>query len=118
MSAFFTNPTLLNGAAAVPYSNQIENPNPAAGTNNYYTQDGYGGGSYVNCSDPTAPGVFAVNQQLVRHGVHKPNCAADHYYLVNNYNLYWNQTQRQSGHARPQLSSPCRRKASRPSPTS
>ncbi len=90
--AFFTNPTLLNGAAAVPYSNQIENPNPAAGTNNYYTQDGYGGGSYVNCSDPTAPGVFAVNQQLVRHRVHKPNCAPDHYYLVNNYNLYWNQT--------------------------
>jgi phospholipase C len=95
--AFFTNPTLLNGVPAVPYSNQIETPNPAAGTNNYYTQDGYGGGSYVNCSDPTASGVFAVNQQLDRHGVHKPNCAPDHYYLVNNYNLYWNQTSANPG---------------------
>src|SRR6202790_3968839 len=27
------------------------------------TQDGYGGGSYVNCSDPNAPGVASVNEQ-------------------------------------------------------
>ena len=25
---------------------EIENPNPAAGTNNWYTEDGYGGGGY------------------------------------------------------------------------
>jgi hypothetical protein len=37
---------------AVPFSNQIENPDPVSGTNNYYTQDGYRGGSYVNCSAP------------------------------------------------------------------
>jgi acid phosphatase len=90
-AAFFTN-TNLNGTAAVPFSNQIENPDPVAGTNNYYTQDGYSGGSYVNCSDPTAPGVASVNEQLIRHGVSGRNCAADHYYLVNNYNMYWNQT--------------------------
>ena len=46
---------------------EIENPNPQPGTNNFYTQDGYGGGSgspaatapkanygggsYSNCSD-------------------------------------------------------------------
>jgi phospholipase C len=90
-AAFFTN-TNLNGQAAVPFSNQIENPDPVEGTNNYYTQDGYGGGSYVNCSDPTAPGVAAVTQELLRHGVHKTNCAPGHYYLVNNYNMYWNQT--------------------------
>jgi phospholipase C len=87
-AAFFTN---LDGSAGVPYANQIENPNPVAGTNNYYTQDGYSGGSYVNCSDPKAPGVQAVLNELQRQGVTKPNCEAGHYYLVNNYNLYWNQ---------------------------
>jgi acid phosphatase len=90
--AFFTNPTTLDGTAATPYSNQIENPDPVAGTNNYYTQDGYGGGSYVNCSDPSAPGVASVNEQLFRHGVSNNNCAPSHYYLVNNYNMFWNQT--------------------------
>jgi phospholipase C len=90
-AAFFTS-TSLDGTPAVPFSNQIENPDPVAGTNNYYTQDGYSGGSYVNCSDPTAPGVAAVNEQLSRHGVHKPNCAPGHYYLLNNYNMFWDQT--------------------------
>jgi phospholipase C len=90
--AFFTDPLKLNGIPAVPYDNQIENPNPAPGSNNYYTQDGYSGGSYVNCSDPSAPGVASVNEQLYRHDVHSNNCAAGHYYLVNNYNMYWNQT--------------------------
>lgn len=90
--AYFTNPDKLDGSAAVPYSNQIENPDPAPDTNNYYIQDGYSGGSYVNCSDPSQPGVASVNQQLKQHGVHRTNCAPDHYYLVNNYNLYWNQT--------------------------
>jgi acid phosphatase len=91
-AAFFTNPDSLNGAAAVPFSNQIENPDPVAGTNNYYTQDGYGGGSYVNCSDPSAAGVASINEQLYRHGVSNNNCASGHYYLVNNYNMFWNQT--------------------------
>jgi len=91
-AAFFTNPDKLDGSAAVPYANQIENPDPVTGTNNYYTQDGYSGGSYVNCSDPTAPGVAAVNEQLYKSGVHYNNCAPNHYYLVNNYNLYWNQS--------------------------
>lgn len=89
--AFFTNPDTLDGTAAVPYANQIENPDPVPGTNNYYTQDGYSGGSYVNCSDLSAPGVASVMSQLRKGGVHKANCAPDHYYLLNNYNLYWNQ---------------------------
>ncbi len=89
-AAFFTN-TNLNGTAAVPFSNQIENPDPVAGTNNYYTQDGYSGGSYVNCSDSRAPGVAAVNALVLRTGSSN-NCAPNHYYLVNNYNMYWNQT--------------------------
>jgi len=89
--AYFTDPTSLDGTAAIPYANQIENPDPVPGTNNYYTQDGYSGGSYVNCSDLSAPGVASVMSQLRARGVHQSNCAPGHYYLVNNYNLYWNQ---------------------------
>ena len=43
---------------------EIENPNPLPGTNNWYTEDGYGGGSYgqpsygggtyTNCADTVA----------------------------------------------------------------
>lgn len=93
-AAFFTN-TNLNGEPAVPFSNQIENPDPVPGTNNYYTQDGYSGGSYVNCADIRAPGVASIIEQLNRQGVTNPNCARGHYYLVNNYNMYWNQTSSQ-----------------------
>lgn len=90
-AAFFTN-TNLDGTAAVPFSNQIENPNPVAHTNNYYAQDGYSGGSYVDCADRNAPGVAAVMEELHHQGVHDGNCEAGHYYLVNNYNLFWDQT--------------------------
>jgi phospholipase C len=91
-AAFFTNPDRPDGSPAVPFANQIENPDPVPGTNNYYKQDGYAGGSYVNCSDPSAPGVAAITEQLLKNGVHEKNCAPNHYYLVNNYNMYWNQT--------------------------
>jgi phospholipase C len=97
-----TNPgTPLNGATAA--LQEIENPDPQQGTNNYYTQDGYGGGSgapnaappkanygggsYVNCSDATQPGVPAVLNYLGAKAINvKPNCDAGHYYLLNNYN--------------------------------
>jgi phospholipase C len=91
-AAYFTDPNKLDGTAATPWSNQIENPDPVAGTNNYYTQDGYGGGSYVNCADAAQPGVAAVNREIKRQGVKNGNCEENHYYLVNNYNMYWNQT--------------------------
>ena len=82
---------------------EIENPNPQPSTNNFYTQDGYGGGSgsptatapsanygggsYSNCSDFTQPGVPAVLSYLssLKPKVN-PNCEAGHYYLLNNYN--------------------------------
>jgi phospholipase C len=90
-AAFFTN-TNLDRTAAVPFGNQIENPDPVARTNNYYTQDGYGGGSYVNCADPSAPGTAAVMEELHKQGVHSGNCEPGHYYLVNNYSMFWNQS--------------------------
>jgi phospholipase C len=74
-----------DGSPATPPSNQIENPDPQAGTNNWYTQDGYSGGSYTNCSDPTQPGVASIVTYL--SAVHvNPNCAPNAYYLLNNYN--------------------------------
>jgi phospholipase C len=100
-----------NGHAAVPPHNasvpgfggqvdEIENPNPQAGTNNFWIQDGYGGfktvgnsidvyggGSYTNCSDTTQPGVAPiVNYLKSLPRPIKPNCDPGHYYLLNNYN--------------------------------
>jgi phospholipase C len=73
-----------HGNPATPPSNQIENPNPMPGTNNWYTQDGYSGGSYTNCSDSTQPGVAPIVSYLQSLHVH-PNCAPHTYYLLNNY---------------------------------
>jgi phospholipase C len=74
---------------------EIENPNPLANTNNWYIQDGYGGGSfgeksfgggtYTACADTSQPGVKAIVDYLKALSV-KPNCQAGHYYLLNNYN--------------------------------
>jgi len=76
---------------------EIENPNPQSGTNNWYTEDGYGagsygsassgGGTYTNCSDTTQPGVAEITNYLasLRKPIN-PNCEAGHYYLLNNYN--------------------------------
>jgi phospholipase C len=76
-----------NGHPARPPANQIENPDPQPGTNNYYTQDGYAGGSYSLCADPSQAGVASLVGYL-RSLPRKvdPHCAADHYYLLNNYN--------------------------------
>jgi phospholipase C len=79
------------GNPLTPPTNEIENPNPQAGTNNWYDQDGYSGGSYSNCNDITQPGVPAVVnylQSLARPI--NPNCAPNSYYLLNNYNPGYN----------------------------
>ncbi len=85
------------GTANAGIVDEVENPNPAAGTNNWYTEDGYGnggygsassgGGSYTNCSDTTQPGVAPIVNYLqsLAHPIN-PNCEAGHYYLLNNYN--------------------------------
>jgi len=78
------------GNPATPPAAQIENPNPLSGTNNWYTNDGYGnvstgiGGSYTDCSDTTQPGVAAIVNYLKAIKV-QPNCAPKTYYLLNNY---------------------------------
>ncbi len=88
--------------------NEIENPNPAEGTNNWYTEDGYGvsynagypppytnspvygGGSYSDCSDPNQPGVRPILDYLASlPRPIDPRCEPGHYYLLNNYNPGW-----------------------------
>ncbi len=79
------------GHPAKPPALQIENPNPQKGTDNYYDQDGYSGGSYVNCANIAQPGVAAVRNYLESLPNPVPdNCQASRYYLVNNYNPGYN----------------------------
>ena len=80
-----------NGTPIQPPAAAIENPNPVSGTNNWYTYDGDAGpgssGAYVNCSDPTQPGVAPILSYLrtLPYDVfNDANCAAGTYYLVNN----------------------------------
>ncbi len=81
------------GQAVSPPKGEIENPNPLPGTNNSYTQDGYGGGkantggSYSECANSSAPGVGAIDKYLATLP-YKPlaNCQPGRYYLLNNYN--------------------------------
>jgi phospholipase C len=78
-----------NGNPATPPSNQVENPDAQTGTNNFYTQDGYGGGSYVNCADSSQPGVDSVRDylhSLPYQAFQDGNCQNGAYYLLNNYN--------------------------------
>jgi phospholipase C len=76
-----------NGNPATPPANQIENPNPAAGTNNWYSQDGYSGGTYSECNDTTHPGVASVAAYLNSPPAKvKLNCDPGHYYMLNNLN--------------------------------
>ena len=77
------------GALAQPPHNQIEDTNPRPGTNNWYTQSSYSGGSYTKCSDPKEPGVAAIRSYLAGlsyQAFNDGNCEPGAYYLVNNYN--------------------------------
>src|ERR1700728_1808002 len=75
---------------------EFENPNPYPSTNNWYTEDGYGqgslggapaygGGSYSQCANTSAPGVTAIVNYLKELRI-DPRCEPGHYYLLNNYN--------------------------------
>ncbi|MBV8361659.1 MAG: phosphoesterase, partial [Deltaproteobacteria bacterium] len=89
------NQQVWKGTANAGVVDEVEDPNPADKTNNWYTEDGYGGGgfgsavygggSYTDCSDSSQPGVAAVTRHLASIRI-KPNCEPGHYYLLNNYN--------------------------------
>jgi len=85
------------GTANAGTVDEVENPNPQPGTNNWYAEDGYGngsygspssgGGSYTNCQDMSQPGVAPIVNYLqsLAHPI-SSNCQEGHYYLLNNYN--------------------------------
>jgi acid phosphatase len=76
------------GKSAVPPANQIEDPDPRPGSNNWYKQSGYRGGSYIACADASQPGVKAIRDYLAGlpyKAFNDGNCALGTYYLVNNY---------------------------------
>ncbi len=91
------NTEVAKGSKNAGIVDEVENPNPARGTNNWFAEDGYGGGSYgtasygggsyTNCADPKQPGVAPISNYL--HSLPTPidtRCEAGHYYLLNNYN--------------------------------
>ncbi len=80
---------ILRGYLATPPANQIENPNPQDGTENFYIQDGYAGDSYVNCSDKDQPGVKSI-LKILKHNKRASNCEKEAFYLVNNYDAPYN----------------------------
>ena len=85
------------GGANAGVVDEVENPNPAPSTNNWYLEDGYGGGSYgsrsygggsyTNCADTTQPGVTPITKYLKSlTPAIASKCEPGHYYLLNNYN--------------------------------
>jgi phospholipase C len=91
------NQEVATGTPNAGVVDEVENPNPATGTNNWYTQDGYGGGSfgaasfgggsYSDCSDLSQPGIAPIVSYL--KSLPTPinsRCEKGHYYLLNNYN--------------------------------
>jgi phospholipase C len=91
------NVEVAKGTANAGVVDEVENPNPAAGTNNWYSEDGYGGGSYGSasygggsyseCADKTQPGVAPIVDYLKSLPTPiSPRCEKGHYYLLNNYN--------------------------------
>ena len=91
------NQLVASGSPNAGVVDEIENPNPQSGTNNWFTEDGYGGGSYgsasygggtyTNCADTTQPGVAPIVNYLTSlTRPINPHCEPSHYYLLNNYN--------------------------------
>jgi phospholipase C len=91
------NVTVDPGTPNAGVVDEVENPEPAADTNNWYSEDGYGGGSfgsssfgggsYTNCADTTQPGVAPIVNYLNSLPTPiAPRCEPGRYYLLNNYN--------------------------------
>jgi phospholipase C len=72
-----------NGNPVPPPTSLIANPNPKAGTINTYTADN----AFTNCSDISQPGVLPIVQYIESLPyTAQPNCAENHYYMLDNTN--------------------------------
>jgi phospholipase C len=84
-------PAFATGTTGAYTTTTVENPNPDPvarakyGNTNWFTDDGYAGGSYVKCADPAQPGVASIQGYLASLDV-AHRCEPDTYYLVNNFN--------------------------------
>jgi phospholipase C len=91
-----------SGNPAVPPTDQIEDPNPMLGTNNFYENDSLGskdmgstGVAYTDCSDSSQPGVQPIMDYLDSLPYQPFNgggCASGNYYLLNNDYPYYTTT--------------------------
>jgi phospholipase C len=72
-----------SGNPVMPPASLIANPNPQAGTVNTYKADN----AFSNCSDITQSGVQPIVQYIesLPYGP-QPNCAENHYYMLDNTN--------------------------------
>jgi phospholipase C len=77
-----------NGNPAVPFGS-ITDPDPQPGTINTYQSVG----TWINCSDPTQPGVAAIASYLASLPYKvTPNCAPNSYYAVRDANIPYTAT--------------------------
>jgi phospholipase C len=74
-----------NGNPTVPPAEVIANPNPIAGSDDQYIVDLGFNGNFTECADASQPGVSPIRDYLKTLPYDpKPNCVADHFYMVNN----------------------------------
>jgi phospholipase C len=72
-----------NGNPTTPPTSLIANPNPVAGTVNKYTLDG----NFSACANVFQPGVQPIVSYIENLPyAAEPNCAPNHYYMLNNTN--------------------------------
>jgi phospholipase C len=72
-----------DGNPVTPPASLIANPNPKPSTVNTYTADN----AFSNCADITQPGVLPIIQYIESLPYDaEPNCAENHYYMLNNTN--------------------------------
>ena len=75
-----------NGNPTTPPSH-IANPNPLPGSDDQYTVDIGFDGNFTECGTRTQPGILPIVTYLASLPYHpRPNCAPNHYYMVNNDN--------------------------------
>jgi phospholipase C len=83
-------PPVVPGAVlGLPFNvSLVANPDPVQGTNNIYKNDlGAALGEYVNCADPTQPGVPAITSYLATlpYKLSPASCAQNTFYAINNF---------------------------------
>jgi phospholipase C len=76
-----------NGNPTVPPAGVIANPDPMPGSDDVYTVDLNFNGDFTECANAAQPGIKPIHEYLRSLPYNpRPNCEANHYYLINNEN--------------------------------